>query len=262
MPMPDDKLLCALADGELDANAARDIEALAERHPAVRERIALYRRSGDLLRAALSDADFADVPRRLEDTIDRALRRKQDRSKKPAWLRQASVAAALMVGIASGAAITRYVEHGAVLPRSAVAAVMHEVAEYHPVYAREVEHLAEVPASRREHIEAWLGERLGLALKAPDLGAYGLTFHGARLVALQDQVLAQLMYTDEADRRLALCVTRLVGSPSDAIETIVENGLKLRGLSRGRHVFLVVGPAEAPAIDRVAPRLPALLASF
>ncbi|HEX5868216.1 MAG TPA: hypothetical protein VFY72_10970, partial [Beijerinckiaceae bacterium] len=167
--MPDDKLLCALADGELDANAARDIEALAERHPAVRERIALYRRSGDLLRAALSDADFADVPRGLEDTIDRALRRKQDRSKKPAWLRQASVAAALVVGIASGAAITRYVEHGAVLPRSAVAAVMREVAEYHPVYAREVEHLAEVPASRREHIEAWLGERLGLALKAPDL---------------------------------------------------------------------------------------------
>jgi len=70
------------------------------------------------------------------------------------------------------------------------------------------------------------------------------------------------MYTDEAERRLALCVTPLVGSPSETIETIVENGLKLRGLSKGRHVFLVVGPADAPAIDRVAPRLPTLLASF
>jgi hypothetical protein len=89
-----------------------------------------------------------------------------------------------------------------------------------------------------------------------------LTFRGARLVALHDQVLAQLMYTDAAERPLALCVTPLVGRPSETIETIIENGLKLRGLSNGRYVFLVAGPVDAPAIDRVAPRLPALLASF
>lgn len=262
MPMPDDERLCALADGELDASAARDIESLAEHHPAIRERIALYRRSGDLLRAALSEEQFADVPRRLEDTIERTLRREQGRSTGQAWLRRVRMAAALVAGVALGAAITRYIEHGTVLPRSAVANVMHEVAEYHPVYAREVEHLVEVPASRREHLEAWLGERLGLKLTAPDLDAYGLTFRGARLVALHDQVLAQLMYTDEAERRVALCVTPLVGRPSETIETVVEDGLKLRGLSKGRHVFLVVGPTDAPAIDQIAPRLPALLASL
>jgi anti-sigma factor RsiW len=178
------------------------------------------------------------------------------------WSRRALAAAVLLLCFGFGAAVTRLVEHGTVLPRSAVATMMHEVAEHHPIYVREVEHLVEVPAHRREHIEEWLGERVGLALRAPDLSAYGLTFQGARLVAVQGQVLAQLIYTDEDEKRIALCVTRLNGRPSEKLETMVEGGLKLHGLSKGEHVFLIVGPADDHLIDSLASDLPSLLVRF
>jgi anti-sigma factor RsiW len=256
----DDILLCAYVDGELDPSTAREVEKLAAHDPAVRGRIAMFRRSRDLLQAALSQPQYGDVPAHLLTWAERAVFRARPQAATTSWSRRALAAAALVIALGIGAAVTRLVEHGTVLPPSGVAAVMHEVAEYHPVYVREVEHLVEVPASRREHIEEWLGERVGLALRAPDLSAYGLTFQGARLVALHDQALAQLMYTGEKEQRVALCVTKLVGSPSEKLQSIVEYGLKLYGLSRGEHVFLVVGPAGEPVVDRLATDLPSLLA--
>jgi anti-sigma factor RsiW len=256
----DDILLCAYADGELDPSTAREVETLAARNTAVRDRIALFRQSRDLLEAALSQPQCTDVPRQLRTSAERAVFRAGPRAAIASWSRRALAAAALVIALGLGVAVTRLVEHGTVLPRSGVAVVMHEVAEYHPVYVREVEHLVEVPASRREHIEEWLGERVGLALRAPDLSAYGLAFQGARLVALHDQPLAQLMYTGENEQRVALCVTKLVGRPSEKRQSIVEYGLKLHGLSRGEHVFLVVGPTEEPIVDRLATDLPSLLA--
>jgi len=170
--------------------------------------------------------------------------------------------AILLLGLGIGAALTRLVEHGTVLPRSAVAGIMHDIAEYHPIYAREVEHLVEVPASRREHLEQWLGERVGLALKAPDLSAHGLHFQGGRLIALHDHALAQLMYTGPSDQRVALCVARLRGKLSEGTESLVDGGLKLYGTSKGGHVFVVVGPAGDPLVDRLSTGLPALLTAL
>jgi anti-sigma factor RsiW len=258
----EDTLLCAYVDGELDPQAAREVEALAAHNPAVRDRIRMFRQSRNLLHGALSEGEFAEVPHRLQRSAERMIFRAKLRS----WTRSVprdalSAVAALLLGIGIGAALLQFIEHGTVLPRTAVAAVMHEVAEYHPVYAREVEHLVEVPASRREHIEEWLGDRVGLAFKAPDLSRYEFRYQGARLVALHDQVLAQLMYTGPNDQRIALCITKLKGRPSERLETLVEGGLKLLGVSKGGHVFLVVGPADEPIVERLAADLPGLLTS-
>ena len=175
------------------------------------------------------------------------------------WFCRVLVAAVPLLCFTLGVAVTRMVEHGTILPRSAVATIMREVAEYHPVYMKEVEHLVEVPANRREHIQEWLGERVGLALRAPDLGAYGLTFQGARLIAIEGQALAQLIYTDDDEKRIALCVTKIKGRASQKLETLVEDGLKLHGLSKGEHVFLIVGDADYHVIDGLANDLPSLL---
>jgi hypothetical protein len=40
---------------------------------------------------------------------------------------------------------------------------------------------------------------------------------------------------------------------------MVEGGLKLHGLSKGEHVFLIVGPADYHLIDALASNLPTLL---
>jgi anti-sigma factor RsiW len=252
----DDMLLCAYVDGELDAIAGREIETLAALNPAVREQIEMFRASGDLLRQALSEAPFAEVPLGLQ----RAAGRKMFQTELPSrsWSILAAVAT-LLLGLGLGSALTRFIEHGSVLPKSAIAGIMHDIAEYHPVYAREVEHLVEVPASQHEHLEQWLGERVGLALKAPDLSAYGLRFQGGRLIALHDHALAQLMYTGPGDQRVALCVAKLQGKQPESTESLVDGGLKLHGVSKGGHVFVVVGPAGDPLVDRLSADLPALL---
>jgi len=254
----DDMLLCAYVDGELDAIAGREIETLAARNPAVREQIEMFRASGDLLRRALSEAPFTEVPPGLKQAAEQKMFRPALSSR--SWSALAAVAT-LLLGLGLGSALMRFVEHGSVLPRSAVAGIMHDIAEYHPVYAREVEHLVEVPASRREHLEQWLGERIGLALRAPDLSAYGLRFQGGRLIALHDHALAQLMYTGPSDQRVALCVAKLQGKQSDGTESLVDGGLKLYGTSKGGHIFVIVGPAGDPLVDRLSTDLPALLTS-
>jgi anti-sigma factor RsiW len=254
----DDTVLCAYVDGELDARSAHEVEVAASSNPVLRRRIEMFQRSRKLLRAALSEDRFIEVPPRLEQTIRNA---RSPSRWQMAVRRYAALAAGVVLCLALGAAAMRLIEHGHILPISGVGFVLREVAEYHPVYAREEEHLVEVPASRREHIEEWLGARIGLGLKAPDLVDRGLTFRGARLVALEDQVLAQLMYTDAGKRRYALCATKLVGAPGRGFETLVENGLRLRGVSHGEHVFLIVGPDDAPLVDELARDLPALLSS-
>jgi hypothetical protein len=45
------------------------------------------------------------------------------------------------------------------------------------------------------------------------------------------------------------------------LETLVEGGLKRLGVSKGGHVFLVVGPADEPIVERLAVDLPGLLTS-
>lgn len=250
----DDMLLCAYLDGELDAIAGREIETLAARNPAVREQIEMFRAAGDLLRRALSEAPFTEVPLGLKQAAGREMVRPASRS----WPALAAVAM-LLLGLGLGSALTRFIEHGSVLPRSAIAGIMHDIAEYHPIYAREVEHLVEVPASRREHLEQWLGDRVGLALRAPDLSAHGLRFQGGRLIALHDHALAQLMYTGPGNQRVALCVAKLQGKQSEGTESLEDGGLKLYGTSKDGHVFVIVGPAGDPLVDRLSTDLPALL---
>jgi anti-sigma factor RsiW len=255
----DDILLCAYADGELDPETAREIETLAAQNPAVRRRIALLRESRALMHAAWSQPQYTDVPGPLRISTERAVFDARRRAAILSWSHRALVAAGLLIVFALGAATMRIIEHGTVLPPDGVAGVLQEVAEYHPVYAREVEHLVEVPASRREHIEEWLGARVGLKLRVPDLSAQGLTFQGARLVAIHDRALAQLMYTGEKDQRVALCVTKLAGRPSETPQTLVYDGLKLQGFSKGEHVFLVVAPADEPVVDQLANEVASLL---
>ena len=181
----DDTVICAYVDGELDAPSAHEVEIAASSNPVLRRRIEMFQRSRKLLRAALSEDRFVEVPPRLKQTIRNA--RSPSRWQIAARRYALAMAAGVVLCLALGAAAMRLIEHGYILPISGVGFVLREVAEYHPVYAREEEHLVEVAASRREHIEEWLGGRLGLDLKAPDLVDRGLTFRGARLVALENQ---------------------------------------------------------------------------
>ena len=118
------------------------------------------------------------------------------------------------------------------------------MADYHAVFVRETDHLVEVPASRRDHIEAWLGNRVGYPLHVPDLRDQGLEFVGARLLAAVGQPVAQLMYTTATGDRVALCVTEQGAEASTKLQRISEGGFDVYGQGQGKHLFIIAAPAD------------------
>jgi anti-sigma factor RsiW len=68
----------------------------------------------------------------------------------------------------------------------------------------EMRHPVEVGAAEEEHLVKWLSKRLGRALQAPKLDAFGFHLMGGRLLPADDVAAAQFMYEHEDGRRLTL----------------------------------------------------------
>jgi anti-sigma factor RsiW len=251
----DDNLLVAYADGELDPATNREVELLALREPAVQARIAMFRRSTELIKEALSGPEDLTVPQQVVETIRRGSRP----SPVPTLRRWSLPIAAALAGIAIGVAgMSTFALRTP--PPDPLTYLMTEVADYHGVFAAEEEHLVEVPASRKEHLERWLGERVKLAFKVPDLSNRQLTFAGARMFAVAREPVAQLMYLGPNGERVALCIGRNHGDRSTAgIARLREGDVKILGQARGSHVYVVAGPADNPTLDAIAAELPDLL---
>jgi len=251
----DDTLLVAYVDGELDVATHQRIADLVEQEPAVRARVAMFRRSCDLLRAALSDDKYMAVPEPLASRASKVLKRHANR--RLVWL---------SLGVA--AAIVGLVVGNLVLPPNfgvgqgssgRLASILEEVREYYVVHARETEHIVEVPASRRDHIEAWLGDRVHYPFTVPDLSSRGLTFLGARLVAISDGVVAQLMYADGSGEHMAICIGFSEDKLDAPMQSIQQGGIQVIGRAEGHHALAVVGLKTDSALEPIARNLPALL---
>lgn len=250
----DDNLLVAYADGELDPATNREVELLALRDPAVQARIAMFRRSAELLREALSEPEALAVPPQLATAVERIGRPSPVRAIRRWSLPMAAAVAGLAIGVAG---MNLLVSRTA--PAAPLAHLMAEVADYHGVFAAEDEHLVEVPASRKEHVEQWLGERVRLSFKVPDLSSRQLTFAGARLFAVAREPVAQLMYLGPQGERVALCIGRNHGERSSGIERLKEGDVTILGQARGGHVYVVAGPSDNPSLEGLAAELPDLL---
>ncbi len=255
--------LVAYVDGELPAAEAREIEAWlagdAEaqqlRRDLQEDRVALRGLFSAVLRepvppslgASLGAAAAVRAP--TSGTVVELPGRSRPR---PLgwWLAAASIACLVVGGLAGffGGQYQARQEMAAIQP-PAPSWIM-QVAEYHRVYAREQRHLVEVSAEETPHIEAWLGKRLELPFKVPDLGAFGLTFKGARLLAIDGEPVAQLVYLPADGRALALCVihSKREDKPFTASQ---EDDLNLVDWRVKGYGFVVIGwedPTELRAI--------------
>jgi anti-sigma factor RsiW len=240
----DDILLVAYLDGELAPEAVEQLERLVAQDEATARRLGQLRHSAALLREALAEEHFVK------------------RNEKPRPARRLGVpwrgAAMGLAGLAAGLAIGVIVLQPASAPDPAMT-VLEEVAEYHAVFTRESEHLVEVPASRREHIETWLGDRVGLPLAVPDLTANELRFEGARMLVVEGSPVAQLIYTGRNGERIALCASRLAKQDRKTPIEFRGEGLHLVGVTRDDHLFIVAGDAGSPLVASLAEKMPGLL---
>jgi anti-sigma factor RsiW len=86
--------------------------------------------------------------------------------------------------------------------------VIAEAAAAYTVYTPEVIHPVEVPADKQAHLAAWLGRRLGVTLRVPELAEVGQTLVGGRLLSSEYGLGALLMYEASSGERIVLYVCR------------------------------------------------------
>lgn len=235
--------LGAYADGELNPEQTLEIEELLARDGRARQFVRVQRDMTMLLRGAFAASNYVPAP----DVVSRFLN-PAPRHSQPRLRRMLAIAATLIVAVLSFAAGS-YVNRSG-LP-SEVDELLEEVSAYHGVFARETDHLVEVPASRSSELAAWLGDRLGGKLNIPDLSSAGLTFAGGRMLVVNGLPVAQLMYTQPGQIPLAVCITRASSASSD-LKVVKQRGLDLAWWVEGAYVYLIVGALPGQRAKAVA----------
>jgi anti-sigma factor RsiW len=237
--------LSAYIDGELPPDEMAAIKARLDAEPALQAELQLLRQA--------NDAGVMDFAALLQDPVPLSLVRGISQTKPgtgaavppprglPVW---ASIAAGLFLFAVGGTG--GYFLSSPDPSRDWVA----ELTEYHTVYAAQVRHLVEVPASEADHIQKWLGTEVGVQATIPDLTAQGLTFEGGRLLVAAGKPVGQLMYRDAAGTVVALCFSASDSPPGADAEKRTLNGLDtIIWNATGARYILIAPQGYAPLAD-------------
>ncbi|MEP4379156.1 MAG: anti-sigma factor [Alphaproteobacteria bacterium] len=194
--IPTEDEIQALVDGRLDPGRRAEVEAWLSANPDEAMRVAEFRAISSAVERVYDPLLERQIPARLQNIGASAPVRS------PIW-HVAAMVALIAVGAAGGwfanDAVSTGEDPNVSLARGAVKA--------HQMYAREVRHAVEVPASEEAHLVAWLSKRLDAPLLAPNLDGEGYRLVGGRLLpASESGPAAQFMYEAESGERLTLYV--------------------------------------------------------
>lgn len=251
----DDALLTAYVDGELDSDRLVEVEQWLVTHAEARQKVERMRRVNARLRTTFSDQRFLPPPAKFLGLAARSWSVAQPvRSRwtlASQWPRRMVAASLLALAFIAGHQVAPVWQEQAPAIEDARSELLDEIAEYHVIYARETEHLVEVPAERKEHIEAWLGDRLNRKITTPDLSRQGLQFAGARMLVLESNPVAQLMYTRTTGAAVAFCIA--FGGKTDTPLIITElHGLSVGYWDRDGYTYVIVGALSPDAVRSIA----------
>lgn len=192
--------LHAFVDGELDAAAQAKVAAWLDSHPDDAALAALYRQQNRDLRNLFDSVLDEPIPEAMRAAVHQSTPR-------PDWAvwtkRIAAAAFVLLVGAAGGWGL-RGLQEAASTP--SVPGYVHRAMGAYTVYAAEVRHPVEVPATQQDHLVAWLSKRLDHPMRVPHLDSLGYRLMGGRLLEDGGMPAAQLMYEDRGGRRVAVYV--------------------------------------------------------
>jgi anti-sigma factor RsiW len=234
----DDRLV-AYVDGELDEAACREIEEALAHDPAARELVAIHRQTAALLKAAFAESRYAEGG--VSPLPAPAVRA-------PRHIGWAIAASVLLSVIGYGVGVMWPVPF-----TSESSKLLADIAEYHSIYSRETVHLVEADASQADHIKKWLGSRVQRDIVIPDLSTAGLTFAGARMIALEGLPVASLMYTRQDGLPIAFCIMNLKAGRDTLVEQ--HDGISVATWGDGGHRYVVVGEGSKRLIEDLASKV-------
>jgi len=246
----DDITLVAYVDGELDLDQTRAVEQALVHDPEAQLKVRRMRETGALLRAACSEMRFQDdVPDAFVQLVQ------QPAAPVPRHSGKWALAIALAMFLVAMAGV--YLVTAGRGPEQAddgrpgIEDVAEEIVDYHIVYSQETKHLVEVPADQTPEIEAWLGGRLNRTLRVPDLTGHDLNFEGARLLVVNEQPVAQLLYTRAQGAPIAVCIT-FSDTATMPLDVSRRRGLNVGTWSTAGYLYVVVGALPEDHLRRIA----------
>ena len=132
---------------------------------------------------------------------------------------------------------------------------IRQVADYHRLFANQPrEFLVERTADETDAIKDMLAPAFERGMEIPDLSALDITFVGARLLGVNGDPVAQLVYLDPDDKPMALCIMPLEKGAKDP--TAGKNSdLNLVDWRDGKHGFLLVGWTDADLMTEAAKKV-------
>ena len=146
----------------------------------------------DALRAAYDPVLAEPVPAALHIATRRGLKRRR-----LGWLAAALLAGGVAIGMWAGWQLQN-------AGPDVDAQVARRAAAAHLIFAAEVRHPVEMGADQEAQLAAWLSERLGMKVWAPNLQAVGMALVGGRLLPGETKSAAWLMYEARDGRRVTV----------------------------------------------------------
>jgi anti-sigma factor RsiW len=240
---PDEALLSAWLDGEVESGDNARIQSWLHDNPEDAARVRLWAADRDALRARFSPTLDEPVPEHLTQTV---WRRRVGRG---AWLQAAAAVMLLAVGAVVGA-----LWRGGSEREPATASVQgftHRAAVAHAVYAPEERHPVEVSVrdgdgarlrEQEQHLARWLTRRLSVPVKLFDLRSEGFELVGGRLLPDASGPSAQLMYQDAAGQRVTVYLRKANHEASAAFRYDRQGDLGTFYWVDGLCGYALVGP--------------------
>jgi anti-sigma factor RsiW len=236
----EDWSLHAYADGEIAGQEGRALEEHLANDPEARAKVEAWRRQKGWLKEAFDPVLAETVP----PHIKAALRQRRGFSLSPQAI--AAGLALLILGGAAGWFASLHMN----APKATQFADL--AIEAHEIYTRENRHAVEVAANDSEHLTSWLSKRVGHKLVIPDLTARGYTFMGGRLLAASGQPAAQLMYEDQAKRRITVFLAANPGAGESKFLISEKDGVIACYWLDGPLSFVIAGETSRDDIVSLA----------
>lgn len=222
--------LVAYVDGTLEPERAERVAVWLADHPEERARVERWAGQSEALRRALDPVVDEAVPEGLRAALARRSIRR--------WLPAAAAVAGIAVGLAAGFGLWGAGRSPAAEEIASVGLSAHEV------YIQEVRHPIEVSVDDRDHLVAWLSNRIDFALTPPDLSQDGLQLLGGRVVPRDGEPAAMLMYEDDTGERFTLLIARAGAPEVTAFRYAEDNASGAYYWMGGEVGFVFAGPGD------------------
>jgi len=232
--------LHAYVDDQLSPDARPRVEARLEQDQGARERISDYQSLNDGLKELFDPVAEEPIPKRLT---------------RRSWHlpRPILAAAASLLLVVAGSWLGWRVHDAELSADSAVAYVIEEAARSFEVFTTDLVRPVEVSADKKQELFAWLSDRLGAAVSAPELTKLGFSLLGGRLIPTEGGVGALFVYEAAGGKRIVMymCPTQAKGQTTE-IRIGEEDDVTVFYWFDGPFSYAVAGDLERPALEALA----------